>query len=48
MRLPGTATAPNVKKRAHWIKRHAGQVVDEMKLMKVLTIRNVLVGQVVV
>jgi hypothetical protein len=44
--ITGDRHSPNVKKLGHWVKRHAGQVVDAMKLVKVPTVRNALVWQV--
>ncbi len=44
--VTGDRHAPNVKKLGHWIKRHAGQVVGGLKLVKSPTTRNAIVWQV--
>jgi hypothetical protein len=44
--ITGDRHTPNVKKLGHWVKRHAGQVVGGLKLVKSPTTRNALVWQV--
>jgi hypothetical protein len=44
--ITGDRHSPNVKKLGHWIKRHAGQVVGGLRLVKVNVKRSAQVWQV--
>jgi hypothetical protein len=44
--ITGDRHTPNVKKLGQWIKRHAGQVVGGLKLVKSPIVRNAVVWQV--